>query len=171
MFIIFVVKIKAAGIYDYYFQFPVIYENLRLLEIFSKIFGKLRHSVNIAINTSKMATAQMEEMQQEETQSFLSYIDIYNNMQKQILHYPQLDTIQMVERFIRENSGEYKKRSLWESLPKKMMYQTFCVIFDYLQESGKIALDKEGHVAWIWDPDGVKRFLHRKDLQWKSSQK
>jgi len=66
---------------------------------------------------------------------------------KGILHYPQLDTVLMVEEFIRNHSGEYKKRSLWENLPKKMMYQTFCVIFNYLIESGKIAQDKEGHLA------------------------
>jgi len=87
--------------------------------------------------------------------------------QKNILHYPQLDTVLMVEEFIKENSGEYKKRSLWEHLPRKMMYQTFCVIFDYLVESGKIAVDKEGKIAWIWDPEGVKRYIARKDLAWK----
>lgn len=85
---------------------------------------------------------------------------------KDILHYPQLDTVLMVEKFIHENSGEFKKKSLWEHLPKQMMYQTFCVIIDYLRESGKIAVDKEGKIAWIWDPEGVKRYLTRKDLSW-----
>ncbi len=89
---------------------------------------------------------------------------------KIVLHYPQLDTVIMVEEFMRKNSGEYKKRSLWEHLPKKMMYQTFCVIFDYLFYSGKIALDKEKKVAWVWDPEGVKRYLSRVDLEWKSKQ-
>jgi len=84
-----------------------------------------------------------------------------------ILHYPQLDTVLMVEEFIRDNSGEYKKRSLWEALPKKMMYQTFCVIFSYLLESGKIAQDREGHVAWIWDPEGVKKYLAKPHLSWR----
>lgn len=88
-------------------------------------------------------------------------------LQKNILHYPQLDTVLMVEEFIREHSGEYKKKSLWENLPRKMMYQTFCVIFDYLLESGKIGLDREGHIAWIWDPEGVRKYLKRKDLSWK----
>jgi len=86
--------------------------------------------------------------------------------QKTILHYPQLDTVLMVEEFIRENSGEYKKRSLWENLPRKMMYQTFCVIFDYLLDSNKIALDREGHIAWIWDPEMVKKYLKQKHLFW-----
>ena len=88
-------------------------------------------------------------------------------LEKNILHYPQLDTILMVEDFIREHSGEFKKKSLWENLPRKMIYQTFCVIFDYLLESGKIAQDKKGHVAWIWDPEGVKRYLSRPELSWR----
>lgn len=84
-----------------------------------------------------------------------------------ILRYPRLDTVLMVEDFIKENSGEFKKRKLWESLPKKMMYQTFCVIIDYLLYSGKIGIDKEEKLAWIWDPEGVKKYLSRKDLSWK----
>ena len=64
-------------------------------------------------------------------------------LQKNILHYPQLDTILMVEEFIRNNPGEYKKKSLWQHLPRKMIYQTYCVIFDYLLESGKIAVDRK----------------------------
>lgn len=82
----------------------------------------------------------------------------------EILHYPQLDTVLMVEEFIREHSGEYKKRSLWENLPKKMMYQTFCVIFNYLGDSGKIAQDKEDHIAWIWNPELVQKYLNRPEL-------
>ena len=89
---------------------------------------------------------------------------ITEKKEKQILHYPQLDTVLMVENFIYDNGGEFKKRQLWENLPKRMMYQTFCVIFDYLLQSGKIAVDKEGKVCWIWDPEGVKRYLARKDL-------
>ncbi|MFH1014280.1 MAG: hypothetical protein V1769_07245 [Thermoplasmatota archaeon] len=82
----------------------------------------------------------------------------------EILHYPQLDTVLMVEEFIKENSGEFKKRKLWEHLPRRMMYQTFCVIFDYLFESNKIAIDRDGTVGWIWDAEGVKKYLKRRDL-------
>jgi len=81
-----------------------------------------------------------------------------------ILHYPQLDTVLMVEEFIREHSGEFKKRSLWEHLPKRMMYQTFCVIFEYLLQSGKIALDSEGKVGWIWNPALVEKYLKKPHL-------
>jgi hypothetical protein len=73
----------------------------------------------------------------------------------------------MVEEFIRNNSGEYKKRGLWEGLPKKMMYQTFCVIIDYLLYSNKIAVDREGKIGWIWNPELVKKYLNKTELMWK----
>jgi len=88
-------------------------------------------------------------------------------MRNDIIHYPQLDTVLMVEEFIRKNSGEYKKRQLWEHLPKKVMYQTFCVIFDYLMESGKIVTDKEGYVVWIWNPEIVRKYMSKPHLHWK----
>lgn len=83
---------------------------------------------------------------------------------KEILHYPQLDTVLMVEEFIRKHSGEFKKTELWNALPKKVMYQTFNVIFNYLEESGKITVDREGKIAWIWNPELVKKYLSREDL-------
>ena len=83
---------------------------------------------------------------------------------KEILHYPRLDTVLMVEEFIRDNSGEYKKRSLWEHLPRGMMYQTFQVVFDYLENSGKIARDADGNVCWIWNPELVKRYINDETL-------
>jgi len=82
-----------------------------------------------------------------------------------ILHYPQLDTVLLVEEFIKEHSGEFKKKSLWENLPKRMMYQTFQVIFDYLSDSKKIAKDSEKKIAWIFDPEGVEKFLQNPNLR------
>lgn len=90
---------------------------------------------------------------------------VYKHRLENVLHYPQLDTVLMVENFIYDTSGEFKKRQIWERLPKKMMYQTFCVIFDYLLESGKIALDREGHVAWIWNPELVQKYLAKQHLR------
>jgi len=87
--------------------------------------------------------------------------------QKNILHYPQLDTVLMVEEFIEKHGGEYKKRSLWEHLPKKMMYQTFCVIIDYLIYSKKISIDSEGKIGWIYYPKSVKEHIKNKNLFWR----
>ena len=81
------------------------------------------------------------------------------------LHSPQLDTVLMVESFIREHSGEFKKRALWENLPKKMMYQTFSVIIRYLQDSGKVATDTNGKICWIYNPELIKRYLENTDLK------
>lgn len=86
--------------------------------------------------------------------------------QVEVLHYPQLDTVLMVEEFVREHDGEFKKRALWESLPKKMMYQTFCVIIDYLIYSRKISIDAEGKIGWIYYPEKVKEHLKHKNLFW-----
>jgi len=83
---------------------------------------------------------------------------------KQILHYPRLDTVLMVEKLSYDTSGTYTRKQLWERLPKKTMYQTFCVIIDYLLYSKKIAVDKEGKIAWVWDPEGARKYLKRKDL-------
>ena len=81
------------------------------------------------------------------------------------IHSPQLDTVLMVESFIREHSGEYKKRALWENLPRKMMYQTFSVIIRYLQDSGKISTDAEKKICWIYNPELIQRYLNNTDLK------
>lgn len=81
------------------------------------------------------------------------------------IHSPTLDSIKMVEKFIRENSGEFKKTALWKELPKKMMYQTFMQIIGYLQESNKIAVDSKGHICWIYNPGIVEYYNDREDLR------
>jgi len=81
-----------------------------------------------------------------------------------ILRYPRLDTILMVEEFIKRNDGEFKKRRLWESLPKKMMYQTFDLIIRYLLYSKKISIDSEGKIGWIYYPELARKYYNRKDL-------
>ena len=79
------------------------------------------------------------------------------NLFENAFSYPQLDTILMVEKFIEENSAQYKKKALWQSLPKKMRYQTFNVVINYLIYSNKVGIDSEGKVVWIGTTPG--RFL------------
>ncbi len=90
--------------------------------------------------------------------------------EKKILHYPQLDTVLMVEEFIKEHNGEYKRKELWQNLPKKMMYQTFQVILAYLFESAKIVSDKEGKIVWIWNPELARRYAGKKHLFWRAQE-
>ena len=88
-----------------------------------------------------------------------------------ILRYPRLDSVLMVEKLIFDTSGEFKKKQLWEHLPKKMMYQTFSVIINYLLYSRKIAVDAEGKIGWIWDPEGVENALKKPNLFWRKDEK
>ncbi len=74
------------------------------------------------------------------------------------IHYPQLDTILMVEKAIQQMNYP-KKTELWKSLPKKVMYQTFCLIIDYLEQSGKIIIDKDGRIVWTWYPEMIKKII------------
>ena len=80
-----------------------------------------------------------------------------------ILHSPTLESVIMVEKAIQKYSQECGKYQLWKRLPKKMMYQTFQVILDYLEQSGKIIIDKEGCVIWTFNPKRIKRLI-REDL-------
>ncbi len=80
-----------------------------------------------------------------------------------ILHSPTLESVFMVEETIQKYSQEFGKYQLWKKLPKKMMYQTFQVILDYLEQSGKIIIDKEGCIIWTFNPARIKRLL-REDL-------
>ncbi|MCD6538712.1 hypothetical protein J7L18_08930 [Candidatus Bathyarchaeota archaeon] len=71
-----------------------------------------------------------------------------------VLHEPKLDTILMVERAIKE-AGKYPSRmELWRSLPKKIQYQTFKRILEYLESSNKIMFNGR-EIIWIF-PDNPK---------------
>ncbi len=73
-----------------------------------------------------------------------------------ILHSPTLESVLMVEETIEKYSGELGKYQLWQKLPRKMMYQTFMVILDYLEKSNKIVIDNEGKIVWIWNPEFIR---------------
>ena len=91
-----------------------------------------------------------------------SYIETNN-----IARSPTLQTVLMVEKFIDDNSGEYKKTDLFNNLPKKVMWQTFQVIMEYLESNLKIAYDNEGFVVYIWNPEFAEKYKNRRDLTWK----
>ncbi|PIN92204.1 hypothetical protein CO154_01810 [Candidatus Pacearchaeota archaeon CG_4_9_14_3_um_filter_31_7] len=91
----------------------------------------------------------------------------YNEI-NEIARSPTLQTVLMVEKFIEENSGEFKKTSLFKKLPKKVMWQTFQVIMEYLESIGKIAYDKKGYVVYIWNPKLVEKYRNKKGLEWNA---
>jgi hypothetical protein len=69
-------------------------------------------------------------------------------------HEPTLGTILMVERAIKRSKTYPTKMALWRSLPRKVQYQTFNRIMDYLLSSNKIILN-EREIVWVF-PDNAK---------------
>jgi len=78
---------------------------------------------------------------------------------------PTLQTVLMVEKFIEENSGEYKKTDLFKNLPKKVMWQTFQVIMEYLERSYRIIIEKNGVVTYIWNPKFYEKMKNRPEVK------
>ena len=71
-----------------------------------------------------------------------------------VLHEPKLDTILMVEKAIKEAKKYPSRMELWRSLPKKIQYQTFKRILEYLESSNKIMFNGR-EIIWIF-PDNPK---------------
>lgn len=82
-------------------------------------------------------------------------------MEQEILHYPRLDTVIMVEETIRKLDYYPTKTELWKALPKKVMYQTYSMIIEYLASLGKIIIDKDNRIVWVWNPELVKRITNK----------
>ena len=78
---------------------------------------------------------------------------------------PTLQTVVMVERFIDDNSGEFKKTELWRRLPKKVMWQTFQIIMSYLEDIYRIVYDQEGYVVYVWSPKLYARIKDRPAIE------
>ncbi len=80
---------------------------------------------------------------------------------KDVLRFPRLDTVLMIEESIRKAKGDLTARTLWQNLPKKVMWQTFMATLDYLEYSGKILVEKDNHVTWIWAPKEIEKLKHK----------
>ena len=86
---------------------------------------------------------------------------------REVVHYPRLDTVLMIEDAIRTAKTEQTKMHLWKALPKSTMYQTFLLILDYLQASNKIILTKEGKIVWVYADNEKLRNLLRHSVRAK----
>jgi hypothetical protein len=65
-----------------------------------------------------------------------------------VLHEPQLDTILMIEKAIMDAEDYPTRMQLWRSLPKKVQYQTYKRVLDYLEASNKIIYDEDGAIVY-----------------------
>lgn len=78
---------------------------------------------------------------------------------------PTLGTVLMIERTIEEYSGDFKRTELWKKLPKKVMWQTYLLVLDYLESINKIAFDRNGTVGYIWNPKLAKMLSKRPEIK------
>jgi hypothetical protein len=78
---------------------------------------------------------------------------------------PTLDTVHMVEQTIQKQSGEFNRTQLWKNLKRKVMWQTYLLIIEYLVSINKIALDSHGKIAYIWNPVLAKRVRQRPEIR------
>jgi len=74
--------------------------------------------------------------------------------------YPNLNTVLMVENFLKKNRDTpIKVSELKKKLPKQVMHQTLRIILEYLFRSGKIIYGPRG-VQWIYsEPEHLKKMI------------
>ncbi len=75
---------------------------------------------------------------------------------QEVLHYPRLDTILKVEKILKSAKEPISKNELDRRLDTQIMRPTLNIILDYLEQSGKIAVLKEG-IIWIYSQDASKK--------------
>lgn len=77
-----------------------------------------------------------------------------------VRRYPNLNTVLMVENFLKENREKpLKIAEIKKELPKQMMHQTLMIIFEYLWRSGKIIYGPKG-IQWIYsEPEHLKKMF------------
>lgn len=79
---------------------------------------------------------------------------------QQVLHYPRLDTVLNVEGVIKKSKEPLSKNGIDRKLPKQIMRPTLNLILKYLEDSGKIAILKEG-IIWIYRENISKKLENK----------
>jgi hypothetical protein len=81
-------------------------------------------------------------------------MEIYKD--KEIIHYPTLKTVLMVEKILQAAQTTIDREELKRRLPVKIMHQTLNLILAYLEEKGLI-LDGHKGILWIYNPSPKMR--------------
>ena len=69
---------------------------------------------------------------------------------------PTLDTVLMIEKTIEKHDGDFNRTELWKRLPRKVMWQTYLIVLDYLESINKIGFDRDGFIVYLWNPKLAK---------------
>ncbi len=79
-----------------------------------------------------------------------------------VLHYPRLDTVLMIENKLKNSDNYLSRTELWKNLPKKIMYQTYKIVIDYLIDSRKVILTKDDKLVWVFaDSSTAKKLIEK----------
>lgn len=71
--------------------------------------------------------------------------------ESEIIHYPNLKTVLMVEEVLQKANKPLTREQLKNKMKKQIMHQTLNVILKYLEDSGKIIDGRKG-IVWIYNP-------------------
>jgi len=69
----------------------------------------------------------------------------------QIIHYPSLRTVLMVEKVLQNADTTIDREEIKRRLPTKIMHQTLNLTLKYLEEKGLIVDGHKG-VLWVYNP-------------------
>ncbi len=63
----------------------------------------------------------------------------------------------MIEQALYRYRSDKTITQIWRTLPKKVMWTTFTTTLRYLEYSGKIYLEKDKTVTWLWNPSVIEK--------------
>jgi hypothetical protein len=78
-------------------------------------------------------------------------MESYSNHNRNVIHYPTLKTMLMVEKVLRDADTVIDREEIKRRLPLKIMHQTLNLILQYLEEKGLI-IDGHKGILWIYNP-------------------
>lgn len=85
-------------------------------------------------------------------------------IEKGVLHYPTLKTVLSIESVLKNANGPLRKEMIKNKLKTKIHHMTLNLILDYLEESGKIFIGKDG-VQWTFNENPKFKKLLNKSIQ------
>lgn len=78
---------------------------------------------------------------------------------REVLHEPNMRTITMVEKALLDSKDYPTRTQLWKRLPKKIQYQTYQRVLEYLEAHGQIMYNEHTIVFIGVDSPKLRRLL------------
>jgi hypothetical protein len=90
----------------------------------------------------------------------LNETELVEKNEDKVRRYPNLNTVLMVEDFLKFHRDlPLKLSEIKKQLPKQVMHETLKIILDYLWRSGKIIYGPKG-IQWIYsEPEHLRKML------------